>query len=577
MSSFQNFVNTELPLRGVVFLSSALGYAGDPNDSLAPAQLSGAPAGSAYVDETAQLFWDKPTSSGWVQRGSGPKFDALLSGRPLQQTIEDLAVTIDPANGVEVDPVETWFVTQEQIDDFLAAESATAFKFIQQLVDALPGRINHDVVLTLTEDRHPGPTTLGPGRAAAHSFEKSFGIGGRIRLVGTEVDTWEEIVASQSVTSFTGSNTPQVTVSGTPYTGLDLRGYFAEITKTNASVQVAVIHDNTANQLSIIDQITATPASVRVVSPSTVLSSYDENDNSPSGLRALVQTLPNQTLVPFALNSQGVYLENLRFDFDFSASGISDVLRVNNGGYLRLDRCMMDYEQNFQDHGDVDDIDFVSIQRGFADFSQVCLRNPVDRDFGRPVSCTDAYTQLFNCYIGPAKFGLRQRSQYGGNQGALLIIQSILDGLRGSEAIKVSQSNFGSYEIFVNGVRNLIKDSPGDGIRLENSRFLRGEWLGSLTQQMDLQDIGGDALVIVDGARLDLDGSPDGINVVSGVDGYSVRFIGKRGELILQGLNAAGGALGDVIFDDGSTSTLANAQSTGPLTEPAGNFLTVES
>jgi hypothetical protein len=63
---FEDYIGANMPLKGSLLTPvSCGGYDGDPNDPGAPAILVGAPAGTKYVETTAQKIWEKGVDGTW--------------------------------------------------------------------------------------------------------------------------------------------------------------------------------------------------------------------------------------------------------------------------------------------------------------------------------------------------------------------------------------------------------------------------------------------------------------------------------------------------------------------------------
>lgn len=70
---YEAFVNLELPRRPVMLTYAVTSYDGDPNDSGAPAIVTGAPVGTFYLQQTGGILWQKKMAiaGSYTQVGGG--------------------------------------------------------------------------------------------------------------------------------------------------------------------------------------------------------------------------------------------------------------------------------------------------------------------------------------------------------------------------------------------------------------------------------------------------------------------------------------------------------------------------
>lgn len=106
MSSYETYVNTELPRRSAHLTVEITGYDGDPNDPGAPDALKKAPKGTWYMRETPAVSWYRKEVDGlagatsWVVPGSvTPHASTHVDGGSDELDAGDLASTSAPAAG----------------------------------------------------------------------------------------------------------------------------------------------------------------------------------------------------------------------------------------------------------------------------------------------------------------------------------------------------------------------------------------------------------------------------------------------------------------------------------------------
>ena len=249
MTAFEDFVNLELPRRSAFLTVAITGFDGDPNDAGAPAILKGAPTGSWYLRETPLRSFFRKEDSGstdWINQSPSQ----ILS--PFETT-GPMTLSVDFNDGAAVDPPPGAIITNQSEADAIG----TTFKSLQLLWDALPKLISDAVTFNIAG----GDQFVDPGQA---SGSVGFDLGGKIinvntfQLVfqGASSSNYDQIVAPLTILSHTTSGgNPNLVFSGTPFTGLDLRGRFA----VNSNGYVGQITDHTADTLFLAKSISPAP------------------------------------------------------------------------------------------------------------------------------------------------------------------------------------------------------------------------------------------------------------------------------------------------------------------------------
>lgn len=268
IDDLQNFVNVELPRRRVLLKSSDpdVSYDGDPNSGSAPAIIQGSPLGTWYFRAGTDQFYKRHTSA-WVEEGSG-------GGGSVNTdifTITDLTIPVDFNDGSAVDPTPgIFFSTQTEIDDFLAANSATNFKHLGRVFDVLPPIILHDVNINIAA----GVQYADPSESAPIAFElgRKLLLDGEIFINGTAPANYTQVVAPVTIQSFSNaSNNPTMGFSGTPFAGQNLKGLFA----VTSDGFTGMIHDHDDSNLFVTQGISPAPtpsvSTVFIGRPGTVL------------------------------------------------------------------------------------------------------------------------------------------------------------------------------------------------------------------------------------------------------------------------------------------------------------------
>jgi len=344
MTAFEQFIQDELPVRPVLLQHDAISYDGDPNNPSAPPILQGSPSGTFYLRGEGTLYQKKTASpTSWDDLagggGGGLEVDILYSLEPL-----DFSVDYNDVNAVDP-PAGKVFSSQQEIDDFLSAQSATNFKHIQPLWDALPVFVFHPITISIA---------AGNQRPLASAGNDAFDLTGKyliqdgtITFTGAAPSTWTDVVAAQTVTSHQvlGSGVdrdPWVQVSGTPYpTDGSLKGLFAVLD----TGQTCLIHDHDANTLYLVAKLEPAPTdgvtTVRVCRPSTVFQNSTDGSTRKSSSGCVNISNDAGTLTP-------VSFEHVWFQ-SFGATW--HVHGSNDNATMRLTLCLFDIAEEFDSLG----------------------------------------------------------------------------------------------------------------------------------------------------------------------------------------------------------------------------------
>jgi len=267
--------------------------------------------------------------------GGSQDLDILYSLTPLAATVDyDDLDAVDP-------PADTYFATQDEIDDFLTTAGATSFKHIEKLWDALPVFIFHPITIELAATVHRPASDAG--NYAFQLNGKYFSRDGNITFNGATSSTWIDIVAAQTITAHQalGSYDPWVQVAGTPFAGQDLKGLFAVFD----TGQACIIHDHDDSTLFVLQKLSPTPidgvTTVRVCRPSTVLQNSLDGitQKSSSGCMYLSNDADGIRPVKFV----NCWLQSFGAQWHVSST--------YSTAYIALDHCLFDIAEEFDTFG----------------------------------------------------------------------------------------------------------------------------------------------------------------------------------------------------------------------------------
>lgn len=172
-------------------------------------------------------------------------------------TLENITIPVDDDDGgggsVGNPPDGTVWVTQAQVDDFLADNSFTAVEKLQSAWDSIPKNLGGNLTINIASGRNRPAATSTDGTHAWNLTGKSIvNPGAEITISGdTDTSTWDIIVSANTITSHDATlGTPSVTVAGAPFGAAgSLKNYFAIISGTG---QITAIMDNTSDTLELV-------------------------------------------------------------------------------------------------------------------------------------------------------------------------------------------------------------------------------------------------------------------------------------------------------------------------------------
>lgn len=178
-------------------------------------------------------------------------------------TKEALTFNVDYENPSSVDPpTGTIFDSQAAIDGFLALEGASAFKHLQSVIDSLPAIRRHSITINLASGIHRprGDNTSNAFFVPRILTTSNYNY---LLIKGPAPDQWPALPSLDTLVPTAISNAladPYIDFSGTPFSGMDLRGRFIY---TNQG-QVNLIHKHTDSRLYLLMTTSPTPTSVKV-------------------------------------------------------------------------------------------------------------------------------------------------------------------------------------------------------------------------------------------------------------------------------------------------------------------------
>jgi hypothetical protein len=254
-------------------------------------------------------------------------------------TKEALTFPVDYNDVTAVDPpAKAVFCTQASITQFLTAKGATNFKHLQAVWDSLPDGLRHDVTFNLAAGVHRprNPETYwGAFNFTGKHVTKSC----QIWVNGASSSNYTQLVTSQTITALSADPyNPWMDFAGTPFTGMNLRGYYVVFD----TGQVSLVHKHTSSRLYVIDVPSPTPTSCFVGKPATILrNSYDDLVKTSKSVCVTGSDFGNVEGEPW-LNLQDLLIENF---------GNGWGMHFANAGGPTPTRLLIDLANEFNEFG----------------------------------------------------------------------------------------------------------------------------------------------------------------------------------------------------------------------------------
>jgi len=488
----------------------------------------------------------------------------------IESTRSDIVIPVDYNDAGAVDPgPDDLFWSQLSVDKFLERNGATNFKHLASAYEALPQNIAHNITFNLAIGIHrPRPTDTND--AWPINGKTCVGTTSSISIIGTSPSSWNLIDPSLEDLSIlslqAGSGDPYVTISGTPFLGFDLKGWYAVFD----TGQVAPIHDHTNDTLYITNQISPVPTTVSVMSPSTIFrnSLNDVTKVATSGCLTLSTGLDD--VASFVGGS--FYLNNIliqQFDAYHAAWGGSGLHRwtnvladhnndpIKNGGSFYIGYCL-------------------------GGILSSCIQRASTAATDGAVSFGNATIALISgCYLRGGQDGVWfDRVDTGGI--AHSVLDNVADGV--GEAVgwaSLVLQNSRSIELseYDGGKRNEIRGGGHGitGMRIDQSRLR--DFFGS---RMRFKDIPGpcveiypETVITVLGTTIG-SGNPAGFINAGGNLDVGIQLNGPYSGCVLGTATDVTGANGDVRFKGGDIRTYADIVANGPYTDLGFNVVSKE-
>ena len=482
--------------------------------------------------------------------------------------------------GAATIPTGTIFRSQADVDTALGA--AVNFKFFSRVFDALPQEIAHVVTVNVAGGiQYADPAELDSLAFVIGTTTRPFSTlsGGAIIIQGDAPANYSQVVSPLIVLSVDDgavSSDPRITFSGTPFTGLNLKGLFA----VASNGFVGIISDNDNSSIGLNVQITPalTPGVTTVFMgrPNTelrnALSTTPTNRFKTSGgLRINVSALG------FGPNfEQGVEVRDININSMFGtwgslSSSPTDQLSAT------FTRCLIDFV--YQDSITATASNGRGWQASSGSLGLItCAMKATSVQSGtdEPIFISSgAFVALIDSYIGEWS----EDPIIASGDNTIFLQRTVIDGIGNvNPSIQATRSvvqadNSGHPTAFSKGRYNTIRNAPAAGgiLMQQNSR-----WGRTTFSILNFEDCVGPCVVLRDTSQflLDVRETQTGPHGIIGSGNLDVAFeveTGGGNYLALDSDTTATGANGDIRFSDGVIRPYDDVTNFGPLIDGTGN------
>lgn len=555
---FEEFVNRELPRRSALLGLTLAGWDDNPNLPGAPAILQGAPLGTWFHEDTADVYWRK-YKSGWNVVGTG----GGGSGGGDFSTTTDLLIPVDFNDAGAVDPpAGAVFSSQDVVDDILTGLGATSFKHIDRVYNALPTWVEHEANLVLAGGVH---RPSGDTSAGWELRVKNIGKNGTLFINGPLPSDYIGVVGSYAapltVDSYvSASDDPSMTFLGTPFAGLNLRGRFA----ITDSGQATVIHDHDDSTLYVTNNLSPAPATCWVGRPAAVLrcSLDDVNNYNPSVFR-----------IASAGFIGGFRLEDMAIE-GFKGNGI--IASLGDAANVNTLRFVVDDLTPYEDFGAAPNGRPFQLgaTTGFAIFRDTAYAAPIGVGGNDQLLFTsggnNTRVYFFGFYSGPA-------TGFALDQAVCTFRNTVFDTLTGTYELGLANIDGMFLHFSGSGVANTMRNCKS--VRMSRSEVPVWGAFGAYSSGLIVKNCSVDACVrllkdsVVDLApsHYGMFGYKDG----GGNAGVGFELVGPNAYLKVDSSTDLSGADGDVKMADGSVWSYSDIATYGPIVDEYGNRVEV--
>jgi hypothetical protein len=496
------------------------------------------------------------------------------SSRYSSVTQEPLTVPVDYNDPTAVDPSSRiTFCTQAAITKYLSKKGATSFKHLDRIWRALPTVITKNVVINMAAGIHrPSGDSVNTSSAcdlkSKHMVISLYSTdSSTIRINGALPSSYLPIIGSSgsplSITSYddgVASLNPSLTFTGTPFSGLDLRGRFVVLN----TGQATIIHDHDDSVLYTTGAISPAPATCWVGRQSTIYRN-SLTDLGPVKSGSISVTLTDTS----RLALQDIAIEG--------CGGNGIILSANN--------CTLSPLRVVIDDRDV--------------YESLAIP-PNGRAFQGSGKTTTVSLNTC-CYLGVPGVGgndgvlymsgmktttLRDSYFKGGDYGLILsdldlvsIWNTVLDRNAGGSIPALLVTNVGMLNVTTLGAGGKMNEIRGAidtaGMLISNAHMPEDSSPGwNYTVTMMFKNCTVPCIVLNNGASINTTYSPSGQGLIDGGGNtsYGVQFSGGQSSLVMNASSNITGALGDV-YMAGAVRSHTDIKNNGPFYDLAGNMV----
>jgi hypothetical protein len=521
------------------------------------------PLGWFFDYQTGILTFNNPLSYPTPLKITGYRYVGLkgaggAGGGGGTITTTDITIPIDFNDAGAVDPpADVVFTSQDVVDDTLTSLGATNFKYLDRAYRALPAIIDHEVTFECAAGIHRPSGDPENGFNSWLLGTKNITKNGILSVIGALSSQYLSVVGSSgsplTIDSYSSGNDPQLSFTGTPFAGLNLRGRYVI---TDAG-QVATIHNHDDSTLFVNDSISPTPTTCWVGRPSTIFR------NSTDDAAAFTSS-------PITIGAAGfigvVRIEDVSIEC-FGGNGI--ILSLGDAANIRALRVVVDDLTVYDDFAISPNgrpFQFGSAT-GLALFRNTCYTAP----YGVPGNDQLIFTSGGNnsrLYVWACYFG--ESSGVALDETAITIRNSVFDTVLGTYRLAIASCRCHFMHFNNSGKINEMRNSGALLLTRTESPVWRS--FGPYDNKLIVKDCIDDRCIkLTKDCIVDLSDSGSGFIDGGSNAGVGFELIGPNAYLKLDSESDLTGAVGDVKMADGSVWSYADIATYGPIVDEYGN------
>ena len=479
--------------------------------------------------------------------------------------VEPLTFYVDYNDGTAIDgvPKRKKFHTQRQIARYLEANSTTAFKNLQDVLDSLPDKIDFDVTINVAGGLQRPIASAIQGSFNGYTIELGGGEGD-INIIGSDavdvIDGYSGIVIDSHQVDSDDPWLDFSTTNANIFGAYDLRGWQVNI----STGQRAVIHKNTADRVFI----------TRVISPAITDSVDTVSIVKPQTLfRNSVSDTNIEYSTHFKINGRGknggrVFFSNITFEqFGISfTTGFS----INNAN-VRADDCVFDFLTPVEEFGfaNTNGIVASTIDSNILMFG-CALKSSQNQTFAGADEVMNLDSDSLGSFLYSVVAGYSD-GFISKNSSLFRFRNSVIDGpTTSAPSIFIDDASLSIESSLTSGKKNEIRQANNIGISFKNNARI-ANFTGTVFEQGTIfTDCSAPLIHLDDNASVDI---PTQDFSGSGNTDVAIEMAGTNGNISFPSSLSLTGTAGDIRLQDGTIISYSDFTTADIVEDQAGNTI----